>query len=89
MELWLDAEIRVHRDDVYALAKRAHYVRLCKAVRSTSIRATMADGAVYASDAFSRLAAWLRGAPPEGPGVTLLLSDRREPPEPDASEPAV
>ena len=50
MELWLEAEIRLRRDDARAFAKRARRVRLCKSGRNTSIR-----------DALAHLAAMLRG----------------------------
>ena len=82
MELWLEAEIRLRRDDAHAFAKRVRRVRLCRSGRSTSVRATMADGAQCASDALAHLAAMLRGVSPAGSGVTIPASDRRGPPEP-------
>ena len=61
MELWLETEARLRRDDAYVFAKRVRRVRLCRSGRSTSVRATMADAAQYASDALAHLAATLRG----------------------------
>jgi hypothetical protein len=61
MDLWLDAEIRVRRDDALAFAELARRARLCESARSRSIRAIAADGAQYASDVLARLAAVLRG----------------------------
>jgi len=45
MEPWLQAEIRVRRDELYDVARAARLTRLAESGRSTGIRGRIADGA--------------------------------------------
>ena len=60
MELWLDAEIRIRRDDALEHARRQGLARLRETGRSTWVRIRIADGAQAASDALAALARSLR-----------------------------
>jgi hypothetical protein len=58
MELWLEAEIRIRRNDALENARRSRLARLAASGRSTKVR--IADGAQVVSDAFAALARSLR-----------------------------
>jgi hypothetical protein len=60
MELWLEAEIRIRRDDALENARRSRLVRLAASGRSTRARMRIADGAQAMSDALAALARSLR-----------------------------
>jgi hypothetical protein len=60
MDLWLEAEIRMRRDDVYAAARTRRMIRLAQRGRSSSIRERIADGAQLLSDALASVAHTLR-----------------------------
>lgn len=45
MDLWLEAEVRVRRDELYDVARVTRQVRLAESGRSTGIRGRIADGA--------------------------------------------
>ena len=60
MELWLDAEIRIRRDDALENARRSRLVRLAASGRSPRIRIRIATGAQAMSDALAALARSLR-----------------------------
>jgi hypothetical protein len=60
MELWLEAEIRIRRDDALENARRRRLVRLAASERSTRVRIRIADGAQAMSDALAALARSLR-----------------------------
>ncbi len=60
MELWLDAEIRIRRDDALENARRSRLVRLASSGRSPRIRIRIATGAQAMSDALAALARSLR-----------------------------
>ena len=38
MDLWLDAEVRMRRDELYAVARLARLIRLAESGRSTGLR---------------------------------------------------
>ncbi len=60
MELWLDAEIRIRRDDALENARRSRLARLAASGRSPRIRIRIAAGAQAMSDALAALARSLR-----------------------------
>jgi hypothetical protein len=60
MELWLEAEIRIRRDDALENARRSRLARLAASGRSTRVRIRIADGAQAMSDALAALARGLR-----------------------------
>jgi hypothetical protein len=60
MELWLEAEIRIRRDDALENARRSRLARLAASGRSTRVRIRIADGAQAMSDALAALARSLR-----------------------------
>ena len=60
MELWLDAEIRIRRDDALKYARARRSTRLARSGRSASARARLANGAQAVSDALATLAHNLR-----------------------------
>lgn len=60
MELWLEAEIRIRRDDALENARRSRLARLAASGRSTRVRRRIADGAQAMSDALAALARSLR-----------------------------
>ncbi|MBV8155769.1 MAG: hypothetical protein JO029_06535 [Candidatus Eremiobacteraeota bacterium] len=60
MELWLEAEIRMRRDDAMETARRSRLIRLAESGRSKSVRTRIADGAQAMSDALAVLANSLR-----------------------------
>lgn len=62
MDLWLDVEVRMRRNDAHAYAQRKRQARLCESTRSTGIRATAADLIQLLSDALAAAAAALRGS---------------------------
>ena len=45
MDLWLEAEIRMRRDDAFAAAGNRRTIRMVESGRSRSIRGRIADGA--------------------------------------------
>jgi hypothetical protein len=60
MDLWLEAEIRMRRDDAFASARDRRMIRTVESGRSRSIRGRIADGAQTVSDAFASVAQSLR-----------------------------
>jgi hypothetical protein len=60
MELWLDAEIRVRRDDALENARRRRVSRLAASGRSPRVRSRIAHGAQAISEVFAALARSLR-----------------------------
>ena len=60
MELWLDAEIRIRRDDALERARRGRLIRLATRGRSTGVRFRIADGAQAVSDVMAAFARSLR-----------------------------
>ena len=60
MDLWLEAEIRMRRDDAFASAANRRTIRTVESGRSRSIRGRIADGAQTLSDAFASVARTLR-----------------------------
>jgi hypothetical protein len=60
MDLWLEAEIRMRRDDAFAAAVDRRMIRMVESGRSRSIRGRIADGAQIASDALASVARTLR-----------------------------
>lgn len=60
MELWLDVEVRIRRDDVFENARRCRLARLAVSGRSTKMRIRIADGAQAISDALALIARNLR-----------------------------
>jgi hypothetical protein len=60
MDLWLEAEIRMRRDDAFAAAGNRRTIRMVESGRSRSIRGRIADGAQTLSDAFASVARTLR-----------------------------
>jgi hypothetical protein len=60
VELWLDAEIRIRRDDALEHARRGRLIRLAASGRSTRVRTRIADGAQAVSDVMAALARSLR-----------------------------
>ncbi len=61
MELWLEAEIRMRRENALENARRSRLSRLARSGRSMGIRTRIADGAQALSDAFGALARSVRG----------------------------
>ncbi len=60
MDLWLQAEVRVRREELYAVARLARLIRLAESGRSTGFRGRIADGADALSSAFAHLAENIR-----------------------------
>jgi hypothetical protein len=60
MELWLDAEIRIRRDDALEGARRCRLSRLAATGRTPKVRSRVADGVQAISDVFAALARSLR-----------------------------
>jgi len=60
MELWLETEIRMRRDDAFKSAQRSRLLRLAESGRSSSVRTRLANGAQAMSDALAALARNLR-----------------------------
>jgi hypothetical protein len=60
MEPWLNAEIRIRRDDALEHARRRGLARLAGSWRSTRVRNRIANGAQAMSDALAALARSLR-----------------------------
>jgi hypothetical protein len=63
MDLWLQAEARARRDELYAVARLARLIRLAESGRSTGLRSRIADGAHAISVALAHLAQNLREQP--------------------------
>ena len=61
MEYWFETEIRAHRNDVLASAKRGRLARLAESGRSTGVRAYLADSAQAMSERLAEFASLLRG----------------------------
>jgi hypothetical protein len=60
MELWLEAEIRIRRDDALQNARRRRSARLARSRSNPRARTRLADGAQAMSDALAVLARNLR-----------------------------
>ena len=60
MELWLEAEIRVRRDDALQNARARRLARLAAGGRSSAVRIHIAGGAQAMSDALAAVARSLR-----------------------------
>jgi hypothetical protein len=60
MDYWLEAEIRMRRDQLFIDAHRVRLIRLAESGRSKSVRTRIADGAQSVSDALAMLARTLR-----------------------------
>lgn len=60
MELWLEAEIRIRRDDALSYARWRRSERLARSGQSATARARLANGAQAMSDALAALAHSLR-----------------------------
>jgi hypothetical protein len=60
MELWLEAEIRIRRDDVLESVRRSRLSRLAASGRSTRFRIRIADSAQAMSDSLAAVARSLR-----------------------------
>ena len=60
MELWLEAEIRVRRDDALEIARRRRLIRLAAGGRSTRVRIRIAESAQAMSDVLAAVARSLR-----------------------------
>lgn len=60
MELWIESEVRVRRDELHVHARRAREARLCESTRSRSFRIVLADTAQSLSAALARVATMLR-----------------------------
>jgi hypothetical protein len=60
VELWLDAEIRIRRDDQLETARRRGLARLSAGGRHPTIRMRIAERAQAMSDALAALARSLR-----------------------------
>ncbi|HTX58222.1 MAG TPA: hypothetical protein VMH02_01010 [Verrucomicrobiae bacterium] len=60
MELWLETELRVRRENVLETARRCRNLRLAESGRSSSVRAYAAGAVQLASDALANLARNLR-----------------------------
>lgn len=60
MELWLDAEIRIRREDALENARRSRLAHLAVSGRSPRVRARIADSAQAMSDVLAALARSLR-----------------------------
>lgn len=60
MDLWLQTEVRMRRDDALRVAHRKRLVRLAESGRSRSIRRRLADGADILSNVLAALARTLR-----------------------------
>ena len=60
MELWLEAEIRVRRNDALQNARWRQSARLARSGRGPGARTRLADGAQAMSDALATLARNLR-----------------------------
>jgi hypothetical protein len=60
MELWLEAEIRMRRDDAFHAARSRRMIRLAESGRSSWIRERIAQGAQTMSDALASVARTLR-----------------------------
>jgi len=60
MELWLETEIRMRRDDAMETARRTRLMRLAESGRSKSVRTRIADSAQLLSDALATVARTLR-----------------------------
>jgi len=61
MELWLQREIRIRRDDALENARACRLACLAQDGRSTGFRIRIANGAQAVSDALAALARSLRG----------------------------
>ncbi len=60
MDLWLQTEVRMRRDDAFRVAHRKRLARLAESGRSRSIRRRIADGADVLSNVLAALARSLR-----------------------------
>ncbi|HVN68535.1 MAG TPA: hypothetical protein VMU38_02630 [Candidatus Binatia bacterium] len=60
MELWLQTEIRIRRDDALENARSSRLTRLAASGRSSGARIRIADGAQAMSDVLAALARSLR-----------------------------
>lgn len=60
MELWLETEIRMRREDALDAARRSRLIRLASDGRSSSVRARAANAAQAMSDVLAMLARTLR-----------------------------
>jgi hypothetical protein len=60
MDLWLEAEVRMRRDDAFAAARTRRIIDKAKSGRSRRFRERIADGAQLASDALASFARILR-----------------------------
>jgi len=60
MDLWLEAEIRMRREDAFTAAGNRRAIRMVESGRSRSIRGRIADSAQTVSDAFASVARTLR-----------------------------
>jgi hypothetical protein len=60
MELWLEAEIRMRRDDAFTAARARRMIRMAESGRSSSIRGRIAASAQKMSDALASVAHTLR-----------------------------
>lgn len=60
MELWLEAEIRMRRDDAFDAARRSRIIRLAQSGRSNGVRERIALAADAVSGALAALARTLR-----------------------------
>jgi len=60
MELWLDAEIRIRREDALENARCSRLARLAAGGRSPRVRVRIADSAQAMSDVLAALARSLR-----------------------------
>ncbi len=61
MELWIESEVRVRRNELLVSARRAREARLCESSRSRSFRIVVADSVQTLSDALGHVASALRG----------------------------
>jgi len=60
MDLWLEAEVRMRRDDAFAAARARRIIDKATRGRRRRLRERIADGAQRASDALASLARTLR-----------------------------
>jgi hypothetical protein len=60
MDLWLETEIRMRREDALTTAHRSRIARLTESGRSRGARARIANGAQALSDVLAALARSLR-----------------------------
>jgi hypothetical protein len=64
MEIWLESEIRIRRDDALESARACRLACLAQNGRSTGFRIRIANGAQAVSDVLAALARALRGERP-------------------------